>query len=82
MPQLGDKVSGLQVWAKPGPNLTGGPSGVGGLGSRQSPPRGWPAGCQPALGQRSDQVCPLCPQEDGGLPLLAVAGKEHGESVW
>lgn len=78
-PQLVDKVSGPQAWAKPGPNLTRGPPDVGGLGSRQSPPRGWPAVCQPALGQRSDQVCPPCPQEDGGPPLSAVGGKEHGK---
>ena len=82
MPQLGNKVSGPRVWAKPGPNLTGGPSGVGGLGSRQSPLSSWPGGCQAALGQRSDQVCLLCPQEDGGAPLFAVAGKEYRKSVW
>ena len=75
-PQLGDKVSGPQAWAKPGPNLTGGPSGVGGLGSRQSPPRGWPAGCQPAPGQRSDQVCPT--PSPGGWRFPLVCSRRKG----
>lgn len=74
--QLGDKVSVPQAWAKPESNLTGRPSGVGGLGSRQSPPRGWPSGCQPAPGQRSDQVCPT--PSPGGRRSPLVCSRRKG----